>query len=364
MNTTLTLTKFSLKGFFRNRQALFFTIFFPLITMGIFGLIGFDKPQTFDATLITGNPQPATQEFVDQIKKFQVLKITESNLETGLKDLRAGDTTVVINIPDDFITTAPSQPKELTVYINEAKQGEAQAIVSILSQYLDKTSLRLSNAPTYFAIRQEVVDSKHLKYIDFLLPGLLAMSIMQMSVFSVAFVLVQYKEKGVLRRLLATPMQAWQFIAANVITRLIVSVLQAAIFIAMGLLVLKAHIIGSYFLILLCVILGVTMFLGMGFTVSGIAKTVDSVPALANIFVFPMLFLGGVFFSNDSMPSWLQKVSKLLPLTPFSTALREVMTKGAGFSDIAGNLGGMLIWSIILIGIATLTFRIQEKDSI
>lgn len=364
MSATSTLTKASLISFLRNRQALFFTFFFPLLTMGIFGLIGFDTPPTFDVALITRSPQPQTQQFVDQIKKFNVLEITETDLDKALAELKEDNLIAAIEIPDDFITPTVGQTKELKVYINQGKQAEAQAVVSILGQYLDKTSLALANVPAYFSLKEEIVGSRNMKYIDFLLPGLLAMSIMQMSVFSVAFVLVQYKEKGVLKRLLATPMKSSEFITANVVTRLIVSVIQAAIFIAMGVLVLKAQVVGSYLLVLLCVILGVLVFLGFGFAVSGIAKTVDSVPALANIVVFPMLFLGGVFFSIDNMPSWLQSIAKLLPLTPFSGALRDVMTKDASLGDISGKLLSMAIWAVILIAVATFTFSMQEKDSV
>jgi ABC-2 type transport system permease protein len=186
---------------------------------------------------------------------------------------------------------------------------------------------------------------------------------MQMSVFSVSFVFTQYKEKGVLKRLLATPMKPIQFVAANAITRLMVSVVQAFIFIGAGLLLFHVHIIGSYFLILLCVVLGALMFLGLGFSISGLAKTTDSVPAIGNLVVFPMLFLGGTFFAISNMPPWLQAIAKFLPLTYFSGALRDVMTKGAGLLDIKGDLFAMVIWSIILITLATITFRFQEKES-
>jgi len=185
---------------------------------------------------------------------------------------------------------------------------------------------------------------------------------MQMSVFSVAFVFVQYKEKGVLKRLLATPMQPYQFVTANVVTRLFVAIAQAAIFIIAGIIIFKVHVIGAYALILLCVALGALMFLGLGFTISGLSRTVDSVPALANIFVFPMLFLGGTFFAISNMPKWLQMFAKYLPLTYFSTALRDVMTKGASITDIRWNLLGMIVWAIILIGLATITFSFQEKE--
>jgi ABC-2 type transport system permease protein len=224
-------------------------------------------------------------------------------------------------------------------------------------------SLAMAGVQPTFTIAQQVVDSRNLKYIDFLLPGLLAMSVMQMSVFSVAFVFVQYKEKGVLKRLLATPMLPMQFVAANAFTRLMVSLAQATIFIIVGVLLLKAHVVGSYALVALCAILGSLMFLGLGFAVSGLSKSVDTVPALANLFVFPQMFLGGVFFPTSGMPGWLQAIAKFMPLTPFSTALRDVMTKGSGLGDIKMQLLGMVIWAVILLGLSAFTFSIQEKEN-
>jgi ABC-2 type transport system permease protein len=184
-----------------------------------------------------------------------------------------------------------------------------------------------------------------------------------MSVFSVAFVFTQYKEKGVLKRLLATPMKPIQFVAANAITRLMVSVVQAFIFIVMGIILFKIHVIGSYALLLLAVVLGALMFLGLGFTVSGLAKTTDAVPVFANLIVFPMMFLGGTFFAVSNMPIWLQYIAKVLPLTFFSTAVREIMTKGSGLAVIWPDILGMVVWAAILIFLSTVTFRFQEKDS-
>jgi ABC-2 type transport system permease protein len=186
---------------------------------------------------------------------------------------------------------------------------------------------------------------------------------MQMSDFSVAFVFTQYKEKGVLKRILATPMKPIQFVISNGITRLFISVVQALIFIGLGLMLFNVHVVGSYWLLALCVLLGATMFLGLGFTISGLSKTTNSVPAIANIVVFPMMFLGGTFFAISNMPIWLQYVAKFLPLTYFSTALREIMTKGSGLSVIWPDIIGMLIWGIVLLILSTITFRFQEKDS-
>ncbi len=362
--TTYKLTIASIKMFLRSRQALFFTLFMPLMIMLIFGYIGFDKPTTIDVGLVTHSPNPATAQFIQEIKKFPTFAIHEGDLESEKVQLDEGNRAVILDVPDSTIPAAKGQSSEsITAYTNAGKAGEAQAVLSILNQGINKMTLAQADLQPLVSIREEAVNAHNLRYIEFLLPGLIALSIMQMSVFSVAFVFTQYKEKGTLKRLLATPMRPVQFVAANTITRLIVSVLQAAIFIVMGIILFHAHVVGSYLLLFLIVILGATMFLGLGYTISGLAKTTDSVPAIANLVVFPMLFLGGTFFAISQMPWWLQMVAKYLPLTFFSTALRDVWTKGAGVSDIAWNLLGMLVWCVILITLATITFRFQEKDS-
>lgn len=363
MNTTLTLTRVSLLMFLRNRQALFFTLFMPLTIMVIFGLIGFDRVPTFSVGIIQGAPNTQTAQLISHIKTFPVLEVEDGSRTALMKKLTDGNLVAVLDIPDTFIEPAASAPQTLTMYGNEGQQAQVQTVASLLSQYLDKTSLALAHAPTYFTLKQETVNARNLKYIDFLLPGLIAMSVMQMAVFSVAFVFVQYKEKGVLKRLAATPMRPEQFVAANIVTRLLVSLVQTAIFILVGIFVLKAHIVGSYLLVTLCVLLGALMFLGLGFAVSGVAKTVDTVPALANLLVFPMLFLGGTFFPLSSMPSWLQKFAQLLPLTHFSGALRDVMTNDASFRMIADDVAAMLVWAAILIAIAIVTFSFQEREN-
>jgi ABC-2 type transport system permease protein len=98
--------------------------------------------------------------------------------------------------------------------------------------------------------------------------------------------------------------------------------------------------------------------------VSGLSKNIETVPVLANIVVFPMLFLGNVFFSVSNMPAWLRAVAEYLPLTFLSSAMRGVMTDGAGPLGIGRDLIGMLVWSAILVTLAIATFRFQEREGI
>lgn len=362
MYATYKLTIAAAKMFVRSRQALFFTLLFPVIIMLIFGYIGFDKPPTIDVGLSVTNPTAQTETFVKQLESFPTFKVHEGTLANEMAALQNGDRAIVLEVPSSLAPTHNTQP-HIVAHINESKQAEAQTAVTVLNQFATQATLQALHAQPLFAIDSQIVNSKNLRYIDFLIPGLIALSVMQMSVFSVAFVFVQYKEKGVLKRLLATPMRPWQFIVANIIVRLTTSVAQAAIFIGMGILLFHIHIYGSPLLLALSILLGATMFLGLGFTVSGLAKTVDTVPVFANLVVFPMMFLGGTFFAISNMPTWLQAVAKFLPLTFFSSAVRSVMTDGATFFDIKWDLLGMLVWAFILVTLSTITFSFQEKDS-
>lgn len=365
MNTTLTLTKSSIKMFVRNKQALFFTLFTPVIIMAVFGFIGFDRVPKVDVGIVTENPSPATQQFIDSLKNVPAFDIHQGSNTEEAEALSKGERSVVIALPNRFIPENLTSPVTQTarVYVNAGDQQQAETVLSIFRQTLDQTTLQAVGAPSLFAIERIDVNSRNLRYIDFLVPGIVALSVMQMAVFSVAFVFVDYKEKGVLKRLVATPMKPYQFVTANVVTRLLVALLQAAILIAIGVFAFKAQVIGSYWLVALIALLGAVMFLGLGFTISGFAKTVESVPALANLVVFPMLFLGGTFFPLDSMPDWLARIAGYMPLTYFTTSMREVMIEDAGLGDVSTKLLWMLGWSAVLITLAVFTFRFSEQEN-
>ena len=350
--------------FARNRQAVFFTFFAPLMIMTIFGLIGFDNVAKIEiGTVLNAPPTSGTKMFLEQLKQIPAFNIHEGTVEDERAAIIDGDRSVVLIIPFDLIPQVPqiNSPKTVIALTNEGQAQQANTAISIVNQILDKTTIALARTPTMFNLVSETINARNLKYIDFLIPGVVALAVMQMSVFSVGFVFTSYKEKGILKRLIATPMRPYQFVTANVITRLLVTVVQTLVLIAIGVFLFKAHMLGSYWLVLLISSLGAIMFLGLGFTISGIASTVEAVPAIANLVVFPMLFLGNTFFPISTMPDWLQKVANVLPLTYFSSSLREVMIKDASISAIAPDLLWMLLWSVVLVITAIITFGFEEK---
>ncbi|HEV8601057.1 MAG TPA: ABC transporter permease [Patescibacteria group bacterium] len=355
----------SIKMFFRNKQALFFTFFSPLLIMVVFGLIGLDKVSKIDVGLaLSGPPTNGTAQFVDALRKVPAFNVHEGAEPAEREEIQNDKVSAVFLIPADLIPDNPAEfgkTRTVTVLTNSGQAQQAGIATSVMNEILDKTALNITHGTNLFQLATEEINSKHLKYVDFLLPGLIALSLMQMSIFSVAFVFTNYKEKGVLRRLIATPMRPITFVTANVFTRLIVSMLQVAVFLIVGVTFLKAHVVGSYWLIALAAGLGSIMFLGLGFTISGIAKTQESVPAFANLIAFPMLFLGGTFFPISSFPPWLGHIAKYLPLSFLSDSLRQVMTKNASMSAISSDLLWMLLWSVVLVLLANYTFSFEEK---
>ncbi len=364
MYCTFSLTVACLKMFLRNRQALFFSLFMPVTILFIFGSINFDSPAKLKFGLVMHKPSPPTEQFVNALRSAEILTTKVGTLDEELKELEDGNLTAVLEIPDDLFSPASeAEPEQIGVYLNAGRPMEAQMAMSVLNQFADRALLSAVNAPTLFTIKQQSVEARNPRYIDFLLPGVIAMSIMQMSVFSVAFVFARYKEQGILKRLLATPMRPHQFVTANIVTRLFMAVAQAFLFIVLGVAYFHVPIAGAYWLLAVCVVMGALMFLGLGFTVSGLSKNIETVPVLANLVVFPMLFLGNVFFSAANMPVWLRSVADYLPLTFLSAALRGVMTDGAGPLAIRRDLIGMLLWSAVLIALAIASFRFQERES-
>ena len=316
--------------------------------------------------IVLNNPNAGTTQFVEQfnnINTFEIFKGTEQEERTAME---SGDRQLILIIPDNLIPNPQDgqalEPSTIKVLTDVQQPQQVQIGLSILNEMLDKTNLVITGSPELFKIDIEEVSSNNARYIDFLLPGIIAMAIMQMSIFSVAFVFADYKEKGVLKRLMATPMRPFEFVTAQIITRLMVALIQTGILIAVGVLLLKTQVLGSYLLILLIAILGGIMFLGLGFVISGLSKTVEAVPAIANVVAFPMLFLSGIFFPMDAMPAWLGNIVQYLPLTYFANALRDVMGGGAGFAEVAPDIYWMLGWSVVCsIILANYTFSFEKK---
>ena len=348
------LTWWSIKMWSRDRAAMFWTFFLPLVIMVIFGLLNFGELGKVDLGIVDEAQNEASRRFIAEAESVAALRVNAGTEENERAALADGKRDLVIILPANFGPSAGDQgivwePTTVQALYHGSRPGESQVGLSILQSGIDDMNFAISGSERVVTLTKEAVEARDLGYIDFLMPGVIGMAIMQLGLFSVAFSFVTMKREGVLRRLLATPLDPTYLLIAQVITRLIVVIIQTMILAAVAVFLFGAEFAGNFFAVMLAAAMGGAVFLAMGFAVSGWARTEQQAAPLANIVSLPMMFLSGVFFSRDVLPSILQRVTDFLPLTYLVEAIRGYdRGRGHGFDAVAefSGPGGVACGSV------------------
>ena len=352
-NPLAMLTITAIKMYVRNIQVIFFNLFFPVMIVVIFGLIFGSGNATVNIGVVDRAHNPVSQTVLDQLRQVKAVKLYSGNLENERAALQKGDRDAVVVLPPSL----GQGPIALSAFYNAGKPQESSAALAIMNRFVEEASFRYAKIQPSFTLNAQPVNSRNLSYIDFLVPGVIAMSIMQTGLFSVAFSFVAFKQLGILRRLMATPMRVSDFLVSRIVTYLMMSVVQMAILIALGLLLYHLHFVGNPLYLIIVGFIGAAIFMSIGFTISGFAKDEGAVAAIANLVSFPMMFLAGVFFSLSNEPAWLQPITKLLPLTFLADALRSISLDGANLWAVRGDLLGLAVWLVITLVMAIRLFK-------
>jgi ABC-2 type transport system permease protein len=304
-----------------------------------------------------------SQQFREGLAKIETLKVTNGSTEADEQEnLKKGDRDLVLIIPADF-RIAPARPGQpvptLTLYENQGRGEQVAVGEAILNEVINQMSFAVTQTAPVLTTKKEQVQGRNLKYVDFLTPGILGMTIMQLGVASVMFTFVVDRQRGVIRRIMATPISRRNYMASHVLERLILAVLQVLVLLAVAVFGFKVAIVGSIWVLLLVVILGSVLFLTLGFAVSAFVTTENQAPAIMQLVTLPQMFLSGVFFSREAVPAFLKPVADILPLTFLNEALRQVSTAGASLGQIGPQLLGIVLWSIVTFVIAFRFFRLE-----
>ena len=193
--------------------------------------------------------------------------------------------------------------------------------------------------------------------MDWLLPGILGMNMMFSCLFGVGYVVVRYRKSGFLRRLSATPVTAFEFGAAQVLSRLLLTVSVTSLLYGALALVVPFRNEGSVLLLLLIAIAGALAMIAFGFMMAARFASEELANGAINLASWPMMLLSGVWFSLEGAPAWLQAAAEALPLTQMLNAARAVMLDGAGLGDVLPNLGWLAAMTLLFLGIAAAGFR-------
>ena len=351
MTAFLAMVKANMKMVLRNRQALFWNLAFPAIFILIFGAIFSGGGQVSFEVGVAGEASPYRDAVVRRLEADdETWTVHVGDTAEELAKLEDSDRQLVLL----FGAATPGQAAVPVEIAYDETEGPTSAVgVGALRQML----LEVAGADDAVPITTRGVQSLDISFIDFLVPGIVAMALMNSGVIGLATSFVTYRERGILRRIKVTPFSLTSFILARIVTQLIVAVLQAGILVALGWLVYGLTLRGNILVILLGIVVGALCFLAIGFAISGIARNTETAASYGNLVTFPMLLLSGVFFDVDTMPGWLRPVMDVLPLKYLVDALREPMTRGNGLGEIWLDLVVLLAIFVVAMTIAVRFFR-------
>src|SRR6266496_5426980 len=195
------------------------------------------------------------------------------------------------------------------------------------------------------------------RYIDFLIPGLLGMNLMNAAMWGIGFALVDMRQRKLLKRFVATPMRRSDFLLALLSSRLVLMIVEIALLLGFGVLAFHMRVLGSLWTILLIGAIGALSFGGLGLLTASRAQKIESASGLMNLVMMPMWILSGVFFSNERFPAMVQPFIKALPLTALNDALRATILEGASLISQSERILVLLIWGGISFLLALCWFR-------
>lgn len=358
------LTLAQLRIFLRNRQVLFWTLLLPIFLMIMLGaFLGKGNGISLTVGLIDQDRSSFSAEFVHSLEKNEALELQMlTNQEAALGSLKNGELQLVVTIPkgyEESLKQANPQMNPITIPVayDETNFAVSQVGLALVGGVIDQISKERVDYKPVLVMESQGIEALHLRYIDFLVPGIVAMMIMSNNMNGVAGQIASWRERGILRRMQGTTLKASTFIAAQITARLLMNGLQAMIVLIVAHFIFGIEVRGSWFTLTTFIILGTLAFMALGFIIAGIAKTPESAGPIAGVLSFPMLFLGGVFFPIKNMPEFIQPFVKLLPISHLSTALRETMNVGATMASLGTEalvLGG---WLIVAFVVASYTFK-------
>lgn len=334
----------SLKMTYREKIALFWMFLFPLLLMLLLGTIfGGTGNANINLGIVDLDNSSVTKSIVghlDDITAFKIQKGGEAELKKKLSD---GSLNAILVLDKGFESSLLNRkPGNATLYVDKSSLTVADLTSSVLRQVMSEIGVGMAKqfVPNVIGpndiikVTEKTVTSSDLRYVDFIVPGILAMTLMTSGMLGLSLSFVQYREKGILRRVKVSPLPLSRFLGSEITSALVMSLIQAAILLLVGWLVFKVNINGNWLYIAFVVVLGAASFLALGFLIASVTRTLKTAEMASNAITFPMMFLSGVFFPLAILPPFLEVIAKCLPLYYLGDALRKVMILGKGLGDI------------------------------
>lgn len=331
------------KEFFRDSEALSWNFVFPfLIILGFYVIFQRGGGEEYKCGVIP----PETSVNIEKplpgaLRDHNMLNFVEfQNRETGLKKLRLHKLELVMERGSDPVR----------YWIDSGSPKGAIAESLLLQALCD---------PEYLAHKaiRGTIKGERIDYIDWLFPGIIAMNMMFGSLYGVGYVTVRYRKIGALKRLRATPLTAFEYLTAQVISRIFLTLFSAIIVFIGCAILFRFQCKGSYLDLALIFVMGSASIISLGLVIAARITSEELVEGVLSMVTWPMMFLSEVWFSLEGAPEWVRKFSQLLPLTHLTEGMRKIMNEGAPIEELTLHIIALLLMTVIFMTIGSALFK-------
>lgn len=328
----------------REPEVVFWVFGFPILLALGLGIAFRNKPA--DVTSIVIVSGPGSQEVVALIQGSRASSSIHTDVleeSPALRGFRLGKYELVV------------QPNGRGAYEYRYDPARPESVLAraLVDESLQSAAGRRDPIPTTAVTSSEPGS----RYIDFLIPGLLGMNLMNAAMWGIGFALVDMRQRKLLKRFVATPMRRSDFLLALLSSRLLLMLIEVALLLGFGVLAFHMRILGSLWSILLIGSIGAISFGGLGLLTACRAQKIESASGLMNLVMMPMWIFSGVFFSGERFPAVVQPLIKALPLTALNDALRATILEGSSLASQSGRILVMAVWATISFALALRWFR-------
>jgi len=352
------VTKASLKATFRSPQSVFFSLFFPIVLIWIFGALGGNGMPSVDVALEKNTD--TANAFYSSLKHNPVLHFVNNKNKNVDDELSKGRIAAIIGIKKNTDSTKHS-PFIVHLRTSTASQKDYQTALSAIKGSVNEMDQKIfTERKSVATIEESKVEGRKYRMIDFFLPGMIGFSLIGSAVFGVAFTFYSMRETLVLKRMYSTPIKRQYIILGESISKVIFNLLTVVVLIAFGYYMYHftlANGLITFIDMLIISFIALLVFMGFGFFISGVSKNQNVIPVYANLFMFPQYFLSGTFFPRTALPAFLQPIIKFLPLTAVNDAMRNVAFEGASIATCWQQILILVVWGIIIYVVTAKVFR-------
>jgi ABC-2 type transport system permease protein len=306
--------------FFREPAIIFWAVLFPIIMAWVLGIAFSNKGESVRTVYVTATsevPEMLTGEkvFAEDTGNGSRIKFKKTSEEEALKAIRQGVIVLYVEVVDDSL-----------IYHFDPMNSDAQVTHLILERGVRESKAKNS------AI--EPLHTRGTRYIEFLVPGLIALGIMNSCIWGIGWSLIETRMKKLLRRMVATPMKKSVFLSSYIVTRIVLGGFETLLLLLFARLYFGTEISGSILAFIIVFLAGIFAFSGIAILVASRTSKTEVANGLVNLVTLPMMILSGIFFNYHNFPDWAVPVIQVLPLTLLADSIRAVFIDAGGLSEI------------------------------